>query len=578
MIFQGLSAGLLALSIIGALALAPLPWSSPARAATCSTGAGVPSESEVVALARKLAEWDDAYYRRGESPVSDALYDQARRRYERWRRCFPQRVPEAAVPNHPVGEVRHPIPQTGLAKLRDEDAVRRWLARRDAVWVQPKVDGVAVTLVYRDGRLVRAISRGDGRHGQDWTPAARRIPAIPARLPEARDALLQGELYRRLEGHVQAEVGGGGARSEVAGWLAREALSDEAAARIGLFVWDWPDGPSAMAVRLAGLARLGFTEDVALTHRVETLDEVKRWRERWYRGPLPFATDGVVLRQGGRPAGEEWRAEPPAWAAAWKHPPREALAEVRGVEFRIGRTGRITPLLHLHPVVLEERTIRRVSVGSLARWEALDIRPGDRVAIALAGLTIPRLEGVVWRAARRPALSPPAAADYHALSCLRLTTGCEAQFLERLAWLGGPQALDLPGVGPGTWAALVEAGLVTRLLDWRALEASALRRVHGIGEARAEALTAAFAGARTAPFDRWLEALGAPPGVERALPADWATLAENGRHDWRVLPGVGPDRAAALVDFFAHPEVRALARRLGEAGADGFRDGTALRE
>ncbi|MFG6158948.1 NAD-dependent DNA ligase LigB [Halomonas sp. 1390] len=560
------SAGLPALLLLFCLLLSSLP----VRAATCPAMAEAPAEAELNALAQRLAEWDDAYYRRGESPVSDALYDQARRQYEAWRRCLPGRIPEAAVPSHPVGEVRHPIPQTGLAKLEDAAAVDRWLSRRDEVWVQPKVDGVAVTLVYRDGRLVQAISRGDGHQGQDWTAAARHMAAVPARLPDAADALLQGELYRRLEGHVQAEAGGVGARSEVVGLLAREALSTQAAARIGLFVWDWPDGPPAMEGRLAGLTRLGFADSAALTHRVATLEEVKRWRERWYRGALPFATDGVVLRQGGRPAGEEWRAEPPEWAAAWKHPPREALAEVRGVEFRIGRTGRITPLLHLHPVVLEARTIRRVSVGSLERWEALDIRPGDRVAIALAGLTIPRLEGVVWRATKRPSLVPPAAADFHALSCLRLTPGCEAQFLERLAWLGGPEGLDVPGVGPGTWAALVEAGLVTGLLDWQALEAPALRRAHGIGEARAAALVAAFADTNAAPFPRWLQALGAPPGVEAALPEDWATLAERGRRDWRALPGVGPDRAAALVDFFAHREVRALARRLGAAGIDGF--------
>ncbi|TLF50689.1 NAD-dependent DNA ligase LigB [Halomonas urmiana] len=561
-----LAGWLLAVSMVLSFLLSSLP----ARAATCPDGAEVPSASEIIALAERLTEWDDAYYRRGESPVSDAIYDQARRRYERWRRCFPERAPEAVVPNHPVGEARHPIPQTGLVKLEDAAAVHRWLSRRDEVWVQPKVDGVAVTLVYRDGRLVRAISRGDGRHGQDWTTAARRMPAVPARLPEAVDALLQGELYRRLEEHVQAEAGGVGARSEVAGLLARDALSTEAAARIGLFVWDWPDGRPVMRERLEGLERLGFADSAALTQRVATLDEVQRWRERWYRGTLPFATDGVVLRQGGRPAGEGWRAESPDWAAAWKHPPREALAEVRGVEFRIGRTGRITPLLHLYPVALEGRTIRRVSAGSLDRWEELDIRPGDRVAIALAGLTIPRLEGVVWRAAERPALSPPAAADYHALSCLRLTPGCETQFLERLAWLGGPEGLDLPGVGPGTWAALVEAGLITGLLDWRTLEAPALRRAHGIGETRATALMAAFAGTQTMPFSRWLQALGAPPGVEAALPADWATLNEWGHRDWRALPGVGPGRASALVDFFAHAEVRVLARRLGEAGTDGF--------
>ncbi|WP_280549767.1 NAD-dependent DNA ligase LigB [Halomonas sp. 11-S5] len=543
----------------------------PSLAMACPDWSGERAERELAAMAERLAGWDDAYYRRGESPVSDDVYEQARERLAAWQRCFPGLDVDASRDDsRPAGPVRHPVAQTGLAKLADEAAVRRWLARRDDVWVQPKVDGVAVTLAYEQGRLARAVSRGDGQHGQDWTAAARRLPAIPARLPEAIDVVLQGELHLRLADHVQAEAGTAGARSAVAGLMARDALEADAARRIGLFVWDWPDGPRDMGERLEGLRRLGFGEAVALTRRVETLEEVAGWRERWYRGPLPFATDGVVLRQGSRPPGQAWRAEPPGWAAAWKHPPREALAEVRGVEFRIGRTGRITPLLHLHPVALAGRTIRRVGLGSLARWRELDIRPGDQVVIALAGLTIPRLEAVAWRAAERPAIVPPAAADYHALSCFRPLPDCEAQFLERLAWLGGPQGLDLPGVGPGTWQSLVEAGLVTGLLDWLALDERALRRAHGIGEVRAGALRAAFETTRAAAFPRWLQALGAPPGVEAALPADWVTLIGYDRSAWSALPGVGAGRATALVDFFAHPEVRALARRLGEAGIDGF--------
>ncbi|MCL7941629.1 NAD-dependent DNA ligase LigB [Halomonas sp. ATCH28] len=543
----------------------------PSPAVACPDWTGERAERELAALSERLAGWDDAYYRRGESPVSDGVYDQARERLAAWRRCYPG-VGEGTAPDdsRPAGPVRHPVVQTGLAKLEGEAAVRRWLSRRDDVWMQPKVDGVAVTLAYARGRLARAVSRGDGLHGQDWTVAARRIPAIPVRLPEAIDATLQGELHLRLAEHVQAETGTAGARSEVAGLLAREALEADAARRIGFFVWDWPDGPATMEERLERLEHLGFDEAVALTRPVATLAEVALWRERWYRGPLPFATDGVVLRQGRRPPGREWRAEPPGWAAAWKHPPREALAEVRGVAFRIGRTGRITPLLHLHPVELEGRTIRRVGLGSLARWQALDIRPGDQVVVALAGLTIPRLESVAWRAAERPAVEAPDPAAYHALSCFHPLPGCEAQFLERLTWLGGSQGLDLPGVGPGTWRSLVEAGLVTGLLDWLALDERALRRAHGIGEVRAGALMAAFETTRTAAFPRWLQALGAPPGVEAALPADWATLSGHGHRDWAALPGVGADRAAALVDFFAHPEVRVLARRLGEAGIDGF--------
>ncbi|NWN83569.1 MAG: NAD-dependent DNA ligase LigB [Halomonas sp.] len=546
---------------------APVLLAAPAASAPCQAP---PSSGALATLLARLAEWDDAYYRRGESPVSDAIYDQARARLEAWRRCFPDRVSTLTPPSHPPGESVHPVVQTGLAKLDDADAVARWLGRRSDTWIQPKVDGVAVTLAYRDGRLEAAVSRGDGETGQDWTERAQRLPAVPNRLPEPLDGVLQGELYLRLTAHVQAERGAAGARADISGLMARDTLSDGEAARVGFFVWDWPDGPAQMAERLTRLSALGFVDTARFTHPVADLAAVTRWRRDWFQGALPFATDGVVLRQASRPGPGRWRAEPPDWAVAWKHPPREALGEVRGVAFRIGRTGRITPLLHLHPVTLEGRTIRRVSVGSLSRWQALDIRPGDHVIIVLAGLTIPRLEGVAWRAAERRPLTVPDPARYHALSCLRPTPGCEKQFLERLAWLSGPEALDLAGVGPGTWEALIEAGLIEGMLDWTGLDRQALRRARGIGEVRAGSLAATFATAGEAPFARWLQALGAPPGVEAALPADWHTLGRHAEDYWRAMPGIGPGRAAGLVAFFAHPEVRRLAERLAGLGVVGF--------
>src|SRR5690554_3402512 len=229
-----------------------------------------PSAGAVATLVERIAEWDDAYYRRGEALVSDAIYDQARARLVRWQRCFPGRVAEPPRPSHPGGEAVHPVPQAGLTKLPDEAAVERWLSRRDDVWIQPKVDGVAVTLVYRRGELVRAISRGDGRRGQSWTERVKQLPGVPQRLAEAGDAILQGELYLRLEEHVQAVSGDAGARAGVSGLMARKSLEADAAARIGLFVWDWPDGPPAMEARLEGLVRLGFAE--ARTHSLPVAD------------------------------------------------------------------------------------------------------------------------------------------------------------------------------------------------------------------------------------------------------------------------------------------------------------------
>ncbi|CAD5108607.1 NAD-dependent DNA ligase LigB [Zestomonas carbonaria] len=526
---------------------------------------------EIAALDRQLAEWDDAYHRQGRSLIADELYDQARTRLEHWRSCFAEAAPATTDPlAGSGGPVDHPVAQTGLRKLADENAVRVWIEPREDLWIQPKVDGVAVTLVYRQGRLRQAISRGDGRSGQDWTANARRLPAIPRQLATDRELILQGELYWRLEDHVQARDGGRGARGKVAGLMARRHLDNAQAAGIGLFVWDWANGPAQMDERLETLNALGFSDSRTYSQPLTDLVAASHWRRHWYESPLPFASDGVVLRQGRRPPASSWRAELPHWAAAWKYPVSQALAMVQEVEFAIGRSGRITPVLHLQPVRLDDRRISRVSLGSLQRWQQLDIRPGDQVAIQLAGLTIPRLDNVVWRARERSPLQVPQADAYHALSCWRPGTLCDGQFQARLNWLGSKQGLDLPGVGPGTWNKLLQAGQLDGLLDWLDLSEAQLRTVPGLGERSAANLHQAFRLARQRPFKQWLLALGAPPGSTEERTTNWHDLASRSRAEWLRQPGVGARRAEQLLAFFQHPEVRLLAQQLADTGIAGF--------
>ncbi|MBQ4855540.1 NAD-dependent DNA ligase LigB [Rhodanobacter sp. B2A1Ga4] len=550
------------LSIAGVAHATACPDWSPARA-----------QQELAALHDRLDGWNHAYRVEGQSPVSDAVYDQAMQRLAAWQRCFPAQAPAPLAPLADAsGRIRSPVAQTGLAKLPDVAAVEAWMhAHGDHdLWVQPKADGVAVTLLYVDGQLRQASSRGDGLHGSDWTRLAQAIEAIPKRLPHApARVVLQGELYWRLPGHVQADDGGANARSTVAGALARDALDADSAAQIGLFVWDWPSGPADMPAWLAGLAAMGLADSVAYTQPVTTLDEVKRWREQWYRHAMPFAADGTVLRQGHRPPASSWPAAPPDWAVAWKYPAASALAEVRAVDFTVGRSGRITPVLELEPVQLDDHRVQRVSVGSLRRWRELDIRPGDQVEVVLAGLTIPRLQSVAWRTQQRAVVTPPDPAPHDALSCWSPTPGCEQQFRARLVWLGGRQGLQLDGLGADTWQALIDAGQVRHLLDWMDLTPEQLASVPGLGASRAATLARSFAGARDRPFARWLQALGVPSSVTAGLP-DWATLSARGASDWQALEGIGAGRANQLVAFFGCREVRAQAARLHAAGVSGF--------
>lgn len=551
-----------------ALALALLL--SPLAHADCPDWPQPRAAREMQTLTERIEGWDSAYHRDGQSPIDDTLYDQARARLTQWNQCFPALAREPHALAAASGPLAHPVAHTGLAKLEDAAAMEAWVAGQNDLWVQPKIDGVAVSLIYEGGRLAQMISRGDGRHGQDWTASARRIPAIPSELPDAPARLvLQGELYWRLERHVQAEHGGAGARARVAGLLARQTLSAADGQSIGLFVWDWPEGPAAMAERLADLRRLGF-DSPAYTQAVTHADDVARWREHWYRQELPFASDGIVIRHGQRPPATRWRAEPPYWAVAWKYPAEQALAEVRQVEFRIGRSGRITPLLHLEPVQLDGRRIARVSIGSLKRWRELDVRPGDQVAVRLAGLTIPRLEGVVWQASERPPLPVPDPARHHSLSCWRASEAdCAGQFQARLMWLGGRQGLALDGVGPATWRSLQEAGLIDDLLDWLLLEEARLAALPGFGKTRAASLWHSLQAARQRSFRTWLRALGLPPAGRTQLAEDWATLATRTAADWQAA-GASPGQARQLQAFFSHPQVGKLRGQLQAAGVAGF--------
>ncbi|WPP00251.1 NAD-dependent DNA ligase LigB [Pseudomonas sp. HR96] len=547
----------LLLSLFSSLAHACPDW-SPAQARV-----------EIGRLQAQISRWDDSYHRVGQGLVDDERYDQSLALLQTWRGCFPT----GGAPAEPGlrsarGPLSHPVAHTGVGKLASADQARAWMQGRQGLWAQPKIDGVAVSVIYRQGRLHQVISRGDGSHGHDWTDNAR-LTAIAQRLPEPLDLELQGELYWRLEGHVQASAGSLNARSRVAGLMARRQPPGEQAANIHLFVWDWPHGPARQAERNARLGQLGFPEAAAFSQPVADFAQAQGWYEHWYNSPLPFATDGIILRMGERPPAQRWQARAPYWITAWKYPHASASARVRDVSFGVGRTGRITPVLELDPVQLDDRTVRRVSLASLKRWQALDIRPGDQITVELAGLTIPRFGQVLWQASLRPPLQVPDAEQYHRLSCWRDSPGCASQYAARLQWLSGKNGLNLSQVGAGTWQKLLAAGHLDHLLGWLDLDVATLAEVPGIGQRRAEQLHASFSQAREQAFGTWLQAIGAPPAAESAS-ADWSTLANRNLGQWQARPGIGPTRAAQLLAFYRHPEVMAIAERLAQAGIAGF--------
>lgn len=528
---------------------------------------------ETLHLTDQLTRWDTAYHHSGSSPIEDSVYDQLRQKQRVWLQCASQPVPEVTVPAGDTAEFPHPVAHTGLHKMKDKQAVSNWMKGRKNLSIQPKIDGVAVSLVYRYGQLAALISRGNGEKGQNWTSKAASIPAIPLTIPDVSPELvLQGELYLKMTGHQQSVDGGMNARSKVAGAMRRTSASD-ILKQVGVFIWSWPDGPILMSDHLEKLSRFGFPVVAQFTLPVSTPEEVEKWREHWFRQALPFATDGVVIRQEEEPAGKYWQNTPPTWAVAWKYPPARQLTDVTGITTTTGRSGKVTVILNLNPLRLDDKLVSKVSVGSVSRFRRWDVLPGDQVAITLAGQGIPRLDEVTWRVSERSPVSLPDPQRYNAFSCFTPGPGCAAQFLSRLIWLSGPEALDMAGFGGATWQKLLDAIPADSLISWLALNEKDLAAVPGIGVKQAQKLMAQIHFAREKDLRHWLSAVGFPSYALKfaGQQQGWSQLKQLTSHDWAKAAGMGEKRAAQVFDFIHHPAVMAITGALQQAQLPAFR-------
>ncbi|NQS83996.1 NAD-dependent DNA ligase LigB [Pantoea allii] len=537
--------------------------------ALCPAWTPARAVSEIGHLQQQLRHWDNAYYQQGHSLVADADYDSLQQRLNHWQRCFTQTAGDYVPALPGDGTLWHPVAHTGVKKVQDKRALGYWMQTRQDLWVQPKIDGVAVSLIYRQGKLVSLISRGDGLHGEQWLAKARRIPAIPAMI-DSDDAtvVLQGELFLRMTGHQQATDGGKNARARVAGAMMSHEDSP-LLEQLGIFIWGWPDGPASMHERLTRLAAWGFDLASHWTQPVQDEEDAESWRDRWFHAPLPFVTDGVVVHQATRPAGKYWKPGEGEWAIAWKYQPPAVSSEVRSVDFSIGRTGKVAVVLNLQPVQLDDKTVRRVSIGSLKRWREQDIIAGDQVTISLAGQGIPRLDRVIWRVAQRDYPEPPEPEQFTRLSCYTLTPDCHRQLLARLSWLSQKSVLDIPGVQRSTWQRLLETGCITHLFSWLTITPEQIATAAGISSERAQHIWHRFDLTRKQPLRRWLNALGIelPQKALRALDDKaWDAVLTRDVKGWQSLPGVGALRAERITSHLKDAGLRTLITFLQQQG------------
>ncbi|HAV8454028.1 TPA: NAD-dependent DNA ligase LigB [Escherichia coli] len=553
-----------------AILISILCWQSSVWA-VCPAWSPARAQEEISRLQQQIKQWDDDYWKEGKSEVEDGVYDQLSARLTQWQRCFGSEPRDVMMP--PLnGAVMHPVAHTGVRKMVDKNALSLWMRERSDLWVQPKVDGVAVTLVYRDGKLNKAISRGNGLKGEDWTQKVSLISAVPQTVSgPLANSTLQGEIFLQREGHIRQQMGGINARAKVAGLMMRQDDSDTLNS-LGVFVWAWPDGPQLMSDRLKELATAGFTLTQTYTRAVKNADEVARVRNEWWKAELPFVTDGVVVRAAKEPESRHWLPGQAEWLVAWKYQPVAQVAEVKAIQFAVGKSGKISVVASLAPVMLDDKKVQRVNIGSVRRWQEWDIAPGDQILVSLAGQGIPRIDDVVWRGAERTKPTPPEN-RFNSLTCYFASDVCQEQFISRLVWLGAKQVLGLDGIGEAGWRALHQTHRFEHIFSWLLLTPEQLQNTPGIAKSKSAQLWHQFNLARKQPFTRWVMAMGIPltrAALNASDERSWSQLLFSTEQFWQQLPGTGSGRARQVIEWKENAQIKKLGSWLAAQQITGF--------
>ncbi len=570
----------------------------------------------IAELRRAIRHHDRLYYVLAAPEISDHEYDRLFAQLRALEEAHPELArddsPTRRVGGEPLPglrQVEHEVPMLSLDNSYSLEELRAWYdrVRRQlggdpaGVTAELKIDGVSLSVLYRDGRLERAVTRGDGRVGDDVTHNARTIRPLPLELDGAPARLeVRGEVYlprsafERLN-RDRAERGEppfANPRNAAAGAI--RMLDPRAVAERRLGVWCYQVVPSegvAVASQHAALEllrSLGVPVNPGFA-ACRDLDEVEAFIARWHerRAELDFDTDGVVVKLDDFAERERLGATARAvrWAIAYKFPPEGVRTTVRAIVVQVGRSGVLTPVADLEPVVVAGSTVSRATLHNFDEVARLDVRPGDTVWVAKGGDVIPKIEAVDvdLRPEGTVPFAPPTVCPACATPVVRAdgevaircpNRACPAVVAARLRHFVSRGAMDVEGLGGRSLEQLAGAGLLTDAASLWDLDAGRLAELPGWGELSARNLVSEIAAARGRPLSRLLAALGIPHVGARAATQlaasfdDLEALVEATPEAIEAVEGFGPTTARSVHDWFRDPGNRELIRRLRERGVD----------
>jgi DNA ligase (NAD+) len=578
------------------------------------------AERQIELLRQQLHYHNYRYHVLDDPQITDAEYDQLMRRLQELEALFPELIqPDSptqrvgAAPLEAFGTVVHSLPMLSLdnafssAEVRDYDArIKRQLDQPDAIdyVAEPKIDGLAVELVYVDGGFVQGSTRGDGVRGEDITPNLRTIRTIPLRLiaagqvPLPRRLEVRGEVYmtkrdfQRLNARREEEGEPTFANPRNASAGALRQLDPGITARRPLAMFCYGiGGVEGVSFQshwdvLQSLGHWGFriNPHVAQCHGIDAaLAYYEQLNQR--REELPYEIDGVVIKVNAVALQETLgtRSRSPRWALAYKFEPKQAVTRVKEIAVQVGRTGALTPVALLEPVQVAGVEVSRASLHNPDEVARKGVRAGDWVMVQRAGDVIPEIVEVLT--ARRSGAEKPFEMPTHCPICgsavVRLEDevvprcvglSCAAKLKESIVHFASKRAMDIEGLGDKTVDQLVERGLIKDIGDLYGLTKEDVLKLDRLADKSASNLIAAIERSKQTTVPRFLYALGIRHVGEHVADvlarqySDWQDLQHASFEELQSIHEIGPRIAQSIVVFFQDSGNQAVLEKFHRSG------------
>ena len=572
----------------------------------------------VAQLREEIARHNEAYFVEDAPTLPDADYDALVRELRELEAQHPELADEQSVTRRvgaPVSTVFSPViheePMLSLDNVFDAAELDAWCSRvaktlgldasEIAFAVEPKIDGLALSITFVNGELTRAATRGDGRTGEDVTENVRTIKNVPASLKGVTRGRIEvrGEVFLArddfLEMNAQQIALGAkefaNPRNAAAGSLRQKDPKATAKRPLSFLAYQLVDLDAALSFTsytdtIRQLATWGFLTAAESSRETGAAATVTRsdWFEA-HRHDLPYDIDGVVIKVDDLAQRLQlgFTSRAPRWAIARKFPPEERTTRLLSIEISIGRTGRATPYAVLEPVVVAGSTVSMATLHNQDQVALKDVRPGDLVIVRKAGDVIPEVVSAVPEPGKRrakawtfplncPDCGQPLVRRGVESDTYCVNPTCPAQQLEQIAHFASRGALDIEGLGEQRVAQLLATGLIADVADLFSLRVEDLSALEGFGELSATSLVRAIGDAKSAPLSRVLVALGlrhVGPVAARLLARHfhrYGALESAPLEELEALDGIGPIIAQAVYQYLREDENRDRMARLAEAG------------